>query len=415
VTETDTARSGPWQWPAEGQVRSPGQQSNAARLRGHFVVVLLLVVLPLITVHLSGRPSALRWALLIADLVVYTVSFLLVTQLGQRRSHRTRILMVVWLMLLGALLPVVTQDLSTLGQMSYAIVAAVVLLPAQASRLVGLGIALVQVIATRLVDGRVDWNGTVLLVLLTLALSSLFALTRTVSQLNAARSLIAHQSVVDERNRLARDLHDVLGHTVATIAVKSGVARRMLETDAGRDAVRGEVRDIEELSRKAMEEIRSTVLDTRTVSLDDELANVAVGLRTAGIDAVLPETGEPVRSDLREVFAYVLREGVTNVLKHSGARRCEVRLGPTWIEVEDDGRGRRFDLDAWALDAWTEVAGGNGLLGLAERLRAVGGGLRAGRVRSGGFLLRAAVDAARPDSARARRPRSRIRGRSRRP
>ncbi|WP_126642762.1 sensor histidine kinase [Embleya hyalina] len=390
----DSTRFGPRQWPVEGQGVGAWQQSGPARLRGHVLVVLLIVLVPLVTVHMDGgRWTGLRWSLLVADLVLYAGSFLVVTQVGQRQSRWRRSLMVGWLLVVGAALPVVTGDVTMLVHLAYAIVAAVVLLPAEASRLVGLGVALAQVIATRVVDGRVDWDGTWLLVLLTLSFSSLFLLARVVSQLSAARAVIAHQSVVDERNRLARDLHDVLGHTVATIALKGGVARRMLESDVDRDTVHTEVRDIEELSRKAMREIRSTIFDTRSVSLDDELANAVLALRAAGISATLPGTGDVVRLELRDVFAYVLREGVTNVIKHSRARRCEVRFGETWLELEDDGNGRIF-----AKDAWAEAGGGYGLLGLAERLRALGGDLTTGRVRTGGFLLRAEVEnpAARP-------------------
>lgn len=381
----EPTRVGPWQWPVEGQGEEARQQSRLVRLRGYLVVVLLIVLLPLLTVDM-GAGSALRWALLVIGLVVYAGSFLVVTQVGPRWSRRARSLMVGWLVVVGSVLPVVTGDVTTLVHLAYAIVAAVVVLPAEASRLVGLGVASAQVIATRVVDGRVDWNGTWLLVLLTLSLSSLFLLTRAVSQLSAARAVIAHQSVMDERNRLARDLHDVVGHTVAAIVLKSGVARRMLEGDTERDTVRTEVRDIEELSRTAMREIRSTVLDTRSVSLGDELANAARALRAAGISGALPETGDIVRADLRDVFTYVLREGVTNVLKHSGARRCAVRFGETWLEIEDDGPGRLFGMDTWA-----EAGSGYGLLGLAERLRAVGGSISTGRPRTGGFLLRAEV------------------------
>lgn len=398
---TDSTRFGSRQWPVEGQGGGGRQQSRLVRLRGHLVVVILIVVLPLATVDMDGAASGVRWALLALDLALYAASFLVITQVGQRSSRWARSVMVGWLVVVGSFLPVITGDVTTLVNLAYAIVAAVVLLPAEASRLVGLGVALAQVVATRLAVGRVDWNGTWLLVLLTLSLSSLFLLTRVVSQLSAARAVIAHQSVMDERNRLARDLHDVLGHTVATIALKGGVARRILEGagDRGsrgaggvggievRDSLRTEVRDIEELARKAMQEIRSTVLDTRLVSLDDELANAALALRAAGIAATLPETGDIVRVELRDVFAYVLREGVTNVLKHSGARSCEVRFGAAWLEIEDDGCGKLFSMEAWA-----EAGSGYGLLGLAERLRAVGGSLTSGRVRTGGFLLRAEAE-----------------------
>ncbi len=87
-------------------------------------------------------------------------------------------------------------------------------------------------------------------------------------------------------------------------------------------------------------------------------------------------------AELQEPFAYVLREGVTNVIRHSGAQRCEVRLGQSWIEVRDDGAGCDGSGPA-----------GHGLAGLAERLAKVGGSLSAGAVPTGGFVVRAVVDA----------------------
>ena len=99
-------------------------------------------------------------------------------------------------------------------------------------------------------------------------------------------------------------------------------------------------------------------------------------LRAAGIDAVLPQAVDEVAEELRDPFAYVLREGVTNVIRHSGATRCEVRLGPRSLEIRDDGR-----------HAFAGVGAGSGLAGLAERMAAVGGLLTAEPLPGKGFRL----------------------------
>lgn len=377
-----------WQWPLDGP-RDEARKHWSVRLRGWIVVVVLGVMLIQPATRLGSDASGLRTALLVADLVVYLISFVVVARIGTRSPWSIRVLMIGWLLLLGLALPFLTGEGDSLVYLAFAIVAAVMLLPAQASRLVGLGAAVTQLVATRVLDGEVHWTGTILLVLLTLSMSLIFMLTRVVAQLRAAREALMHQVVADERARVARDLHDVLGHSVAVIAVKSGLARRMLEVGADPAAVAAEVREVEELSRTVLGDIRNTVLDKRSSSLDEELASARMALRAAGIEGTLPGSGDAVRVDLRDVFGYVLREGVTNVIKHSGARSCTVRTGLNWLEIQDDGRGGRF-----------AVAGsGYGLLSLGERLRAVGGTLESGRV-LGGFRLRAEASAE-PVTARA--------------
>ncbi|MBD3136275.1 hypothetical protein IEI92_08245 [Microbispora bryophytorum] len=202
-------------------------------------------------------------------------------------------------------------------------------------------------------------------------------LIRLVVQLGQAREEIEALAAAAERDRLARDLHDVLGHSLTTITVKTGLARRMLESGGDPEHALAELRDVERLSRQAHSEVRLTVSGRRRPSLAVELAGARAALRAAGISAVLPPSADRVPAELAEPFAYVLREGVTNVIRHSGATRCEVLLGDGWLEVRDNGPGRNA------------ARPGNGLTGLAERLRAVGGRVEAGPVPAGGFRLRA--------------------------
>ena len=213
----------------------------------------------------------------------------------------------------------------------------------------------------------------------TAALFFMGRLLFTVRSLRAAQSEIATLAVTAERERLARDLHDILGHSLTTITVKAGLARRVLETggDAGRAVT--EIREVESLSRSALSDVRATVSEYREVSLSAEVVGARAALRAAEIDADLPHAVDNVRPDLQQTFGYVLREAVTNVLRHSGAKHVKVRLGRTWMEIEDDGAGA------------PEGVCGNGLRGLAERLDGVGGTLRAESRAGGGFVLRAEV------------------------
>jgi two-component system sensor histidine kinase DesK len=188
-------------------------------------------------------------------------------------------------------------------------------------------------------------------------------------------------AVANERARLARDLHDVLGHSLTTITVKTALARRLLESGAQSDRVRAELLDTEELARRTLSEVRATVSGQRRVSLAAELVAARAALRAAGIEADLPTSVDNLAPGLAEPMAYVLREAVTNVVRHSGAARCTVRMGDRWLEVADDGPDP---------DGAAPVAG-NGLTGLRERLAAVGGTLQVDRAASGGIRLIARV------------------------
>lgn len=246
--------------------------------------------------------------------------------------------------------------------------------------------------------GHVQWSDTSTLLLLTVVLGSVFHLINTMARLRQAREEVRHLAVAEERARLARDLHDVLGHSLTTITAKSGLARRVLESGADREQAVAEVRDVEELARQALAEVRSTISGYREASLAAELVGARYALGAAGIVAELPQAVDDVDPALREAFAYVLREAVTNVVRHSGANRCEVRLGQSWLEVRDDGGGDDSIVD-------TEDTAGAGLAGLRERLAAVGGILHTQSLPEGGFLLRASSggeSAANADASAAR-------------
>lgn len=166
-------------------------------------------------------------------------------------------------------------------------------------------------------------------------------------------------AVAAERDRVARDVHDVLGHSLTVISLKADLAERLLDRDPA--MAKGEIADIQRLTRQSLAEIRATVAGLRVARLADERDNAADALRDAGITARLPEDGDVVDPGHRITIAWALREAVTNVIRHSGARQVDVTWGPTWLEVVDDGRGLRGRRE------------GSGLTGLRERVRQSGG------------------------------------------
>jgi two-component system sensor histidine kinase DesK len=228
-----------------------------------------------------------------------------------------------------------------------------------------------------------DWDSVFSIIAIGLAMIAMFALIHANSELRGAREELARMAVAADRERMARDLHDVLGHSLTTITVKAGLARRLLERgEDERAAV--EVTDVERLGRQALADVRATVSANRVTSLAKELVGAREALRAAEITADLPRAVDDVPEQLQQAFAYVVREGVTNTIRHSGASTCTIRLTATSVEVLDDGVGAPADTVA-----------GNGLDGLSARLAAVGGWIEAGPRPAGGYRLRAEVAPAR--------------------
>ncbi|MFW5471724.1 sensor histidine kinase [Knoellia sp. CPCC 206450] len=196
------------------------------------------------------------------------------------------------------------------------------------------------------------------------------AVVRTIERRSILHDeLAAELTVSAERDRLARDVHDVVGHTLTAMSLKADVAERLVTTDPER--ARREIAEVAALSRQALAEVRAAVGGIRSARLDDEIASAARVLEAAGIAAHLPEDLTVVDPRHRVVLAWVLREAVTNVVRHSGASVCRVALGASSLTVEDDGRGA------------SGLREGNGLRGVRERVDAAGGVLRVEDARPG--------------------------------
>lgn len=221
-----------------------------------------------------------------------------------------------------------------------------------------------------------------------LAAMAVFGFTQVMSrnaELARARLELADLAVARERERMARDVHDLLGHSLTVITVKSELAGRLLEIDP-RGAAR-EIADIEGLARAALADVRATLHGFRAVGLASELASARAALEAAGINARLPSAVDAVPDALQELFAWAVRAAATNVLRHSGAHHCEIVLSARTLVVRDDGRGPGAP-DSMDGPAAATGTVGSGLLGLRQRADAVGATVSAGRSPQGGFELR---------------------------
>ncbi|MFK4109267.1 sensor histidine kinase [Streptomyces sp. NPDC002176] len=298
---------------------------------------------------------------------------------------------VLLLLVLGILAPLLAYTLGSawLGLFVYLSVACGATLPTKATYWAIPASAAVMYLVG-LHSGEEEARNLLLLtVLIGFAMTGVRQLVRTTVELRKARATVAQLAANEERLRLARDLHDLLGHSLSLITLKSELAGRMLP---GRpEQAAQQVADIERVSRQALVDVREAVTGYRRPRLAAELAGAQVALTAAGVIAEIP--AEPDLAGLPEeaeaALAWTLREAVTNVVRHSGAERCAVELlhrhtldGPVLeLSVEDNGSGG------------PGKGPGNGLTGLAERLHDTGGTLEAGR--SGkGFRVVARVPSA---------------------
>jgi two-component system, NarL family, sensor histidine kinase DesK len=222
-----------------------------------------------------------------------------------------------------------------------------------------------------------------------------------IGELARTREELARVAVARERERFSRDLHDLLGHTLSVIVVKAQAVRRLAPLDAEAAAAHGA--DIEAIGRRALTEVRQAVAGYRGTGFAAELDRARAALSDAGISVRLagPEQAPALPPEVDELFGWVVREAVTNVVRHSGARVCTVTwswdAGTARLEVTDDGAGPPEPVRAG--DAGE--AAGHGLAGLRDRVAVSGGRLVAGPA-GDGFGLSVEVPVAAPREAVAR-------------
>jgi two-component system sensor histidine kinase DesK len=200
-----------------------------------------------------------------------------------------------------------------------------------------------------------------------LASSAFVALLDTIEELRRTRQELARVAVAEERERFSRDLHDLLGHTLSVMVVKAQAVRRLVRQDP--DAAVEHAVDIEQIGRRALTDVRQAVDAMRAPNLSEELDGARRALDAAGIATSVDLSHVEPRGRADELLAWVVREGATNVLRHSGASTCRVELadrdGRIALTIADDGFG----------EPTTSPQRLGGLEGLRDRLAAAGGEL----------------------------------------
>ncbi|GIJ13267.1 hypothetical protein Van01_64810 [Micromonospora andamanensis] len=228
------------------------------------------------------------------------------------------------------------------------------------------------------------WLGVVLyelyvLVVLVTGSGALFwsaRLARAVHELSSARAALAEVAVQGERQRILRDLHDLLGQSLSAVSLKGDLALRLLSRDPA--AAREELDGLVAVARTALRDSRNVSREAQRVSLRSEIDGAVALLTAAGIHADVHVSAARVSRQAEELFAWAVREGTTNMLRHSEARRCwlriERRTTTVRLEIVNDG-------------ARPGAANGSGLAGLDERARAAAGSVQSGLIGGGQFLL----------------------------
>lgn len=335
--------------------------------------------------HHTGSATIAGWA----GLTVFTGTYLALVFRNMGRPFPGRrvcgLVGVLWLL---AVVLTLSLGSSWLGLFVYVSVACGVTFPLRATYWAIPANTLTLMLVGLRTDLDEAWGLFIVVLLVGFSMTGVRQLVRTTVELRKARATVAQLAANEERLRLARDLHDLLGHSLSLITLKSELAGRMLP--AHPDKAAQQVADIEQVSRQALVDVREAVTGYRRPRLAAELAGAQVALTAAGVTAALPAepdlTGVPEESE--SALAWALREAVTNVVRHSGARTCTVELlrcqtldgARLELRVEDDGSGGSGD------------GPGNGLTGLTERLEKAGGTLEAAGTRKG-FRLVARVPA----------------------
>ena len=222
-------------------------------------------------------------------------------------------------------------------------------------------------------DSFTVWYSTLISGFIVATILALFAAIR---ELRMTREELARTAVSEERLRFSRDLHDLLGHTLSVMVIKAQAVRKLIPRDGGL-AVE-QAADIETIGRDALRQVRLAVTGYRGRGLAAEIAGARMALRDTGIGLLVRQEGTPLPDEAGSLLGWAVREGVTNVIRHSGAGNCEIVVtghdGAAVLSISDDGSGG-------------PPVKGNGLRGLTERVSGAGGRLHAGPAEGGGYVL----------------------------
>jgi two-component system sensor histidine kinase DesK len=302
-------------------------------------------------------------------------------------------------LIVGALLVVTASATAVIGfnglwMLIFVSAATIILLPGRVALAIVASLAVISAVLPQWIkpwhQKGLQWNVGASVALASLAVFGFSRLIRANAELAAVREEVATLAAERERMRIARDLHDLLGHSLTTVTVKAALAARLFDQDPAR--ARAEIAEVEVLARESLADVRAAVAGYREVRLATELATAREVLAAAGIEAQVPGAVEGMSPEVGGLFGWVVREGVTNVVRHSRATKVRITLDATGIEIVDDGEGCPKPPTH---ETASIATAGHGLVGLAERADALGGRLFAGPVdgSASGFRLRVEVPA----------------------
>ena len=360
--------------------------AQVLRLTAGVGLGLLFLIAPLADLYRSsiGPP---RVTAISVGFALFVALYVAAMRAGDRRrisARGTVFLLVALAVLPAAMLAAGAPDSFYLLYVFFVAAAGMRLRPRSAVVVIAVTAAGVGVAASLERGQSGSATGTLVLVILAIG-AMMTAFNRQIRvnlELRSARHELARLAVTEERLRIARDLHDLLGHSLSVITLKSELAAKLLEHDPRRAAA--ELADVQAVGRQALAEVREAVQGYRQLALAEALVGARSALSAAGIACQLDDAPAELPAEVEEVLAWAVREGTTNVVRHSGAEHCAVRIrdaaGEATVEIEDDGTS-----------APEEPQAGSGLAGLAERAARLRGRLEAGPVPGGGFRLRLVV------------------------
>lgn len=375
-------------WPAgsastDEVIAESGVTFHLWRLYQHFWLVVCLVF-PLIS---EARSPLVSWHSLleIAALLLFAASYTWIMwphPVNRRRQMRAKSRLSFFLFVVLSLQVTVFSLFDGPAWLWLFIgvsALAGVLLSMREAGIVVVLLTLLPLVITIITHGGVagvDWWWLIALMLLVRGLGldmiGVARLGSAIRELHTARRELARLAVIEERERLARDLHDLLGQTLAIISLKSELASCLIEEDPKRCAQ--ELSEIERVSRQTLREVREAVAGYRQPTLSSELEGARQLLEAAGIQAQIESLQEPLPPALDAALAWTVREGVTNMIRHSRAQHCCIHLthktGTVGAEILNDGSERRQEEKP--------AQRGSGLVGLRERVSPLRGYLEAG-------------------------------------
>ncbi|GAA5035567.1 sensor histidine kinase [Terrabacter aeriphilus] len=340
----------------EGAGRNPWERYGWV-VRGVWLVFLVFPVIALVGTPRPVWQVVVGLALVVVFAVTYVVGSTHLERLGRQPATTRRAVGILALLLACTVGSALIIGANSLGFLPFVVAFAMFALPIPAAIGVGVVATFVAGAAAVVTDpGEGTWSVAIIV----FAVGVMTGGVRVVSDRGEEYERLSRDlAIVEERERVARDVHDVLGHSLTVVTVKAELAERLVDLDPER--AKAELAEIQALSRQALAEIRATVGGLRVARLGDELASARTALSGAGIEGHVPDDPSAVDPRHRTVLAWVLREATTNVVRHSDADACWVELASNRLVVRDDGRGLG------------ERPEGNGIRGLRERVEAAGG------------------------------------------